>query len=252
LKEATDLYRGVDFTVGIGVALVAGPQLVERFQTGAQERPEGVAVVCAAVDWQRAGLSRPVRRADLEAIYRPYLRRLRPRSAIGPQDVESGLSWASEPTIPGSDIALVNPADEAGETFRAFDYVVAYRDGSVGGPGPYQEEVPTETWDWIVRHQAPEALSAVGYSAYSRGRPDIALEAFTGAARSEIAEVSAVATWNRGALLGELGRSEEAVAAYDEVVSRFGEASEPALREYVAMALFMGGRRRRWRSTTRW
>ncbi len=45
------------------------------------------------------------------------------------------------------------------------------------------------------------------------------------------------ALFNVGALLGQLERSEEAIGVYDEVVARFADAPEPALRERVAMAL---------------
>ena len=46
---------------------------------------------------------------------------------------------------------------------------------------------------------------------------------------------------NKGFRLGVLGRTEEAVATYDEVVRRFGASDEPALREQVARALFNKG-----------
>jgi hypothetical protein len=42
---------------------------------------------------------------------------------------------------------------------------------------------------------------------------------------------------NKGYRLGVLTRSEDAIAVYDEVVRRFGEATEPALREQVEKAL---------------
>ncbi len=42
---------------------------------------------------------------------------------------------------------------------------------------------------------------------------------------------------NQGITLGQLDRSEEAIAAYDYVVARFGSASELPLRELVAKAL---------------
>ncbi|KAF0223305.1 MAG: hypothetical protein FD176_2013 [Rhodospirillaceae bacterium] len=47
----------------------------------------------------------------------------------------------------------------------------------------------------------------------------------------------ALALHNTGVVLGEMGRFDEAVAVYDEVVRRFGAASEPAFRELVAEAL---------------
>ena len=46
---------------------------------------------------------------------------------------------------------------------------------------------------------------------------------------------------NKGVALAELNRSEEAVALYDEVLRRFGESSELALRERVARALVNKG-----------
>ncbi|MDZ7297569.1 MAG: hypothetical protein ONB50_06240, partial [candidate division KSB1 bacterium] len=48
---------------------------------------------------------------------------------------------------------------------------------------------------------------------------------------------------NKGITLGQLKRSEEALAAYDEVLRRFGEATELPLREQVATALVNKGYR---------
>ncbi|MBL4691012.1 MAG: hypothetical protein JKY68_06055, partial [Rhodospirillales bacterium] len=46
----------------------------------------------------------------------------------------------------------------------------------------------------------------------------------------------AMALFNKGVALGEAGKSEEAIAAYDEVVRRFGDSGETALLEQVAKA----------------
>ncbi|MGH8614479.1 MAG: tetratricopeptide repeat protein [Gammaproteobacteria bacterium] len=54
-------------------------------------------------------------------------------------------------------------------------------------------------------------------------------------------ERMAEALVNKGFRLGALNRSEEAVTVYDEVVQRFGEATEPAVREQVAKALVNKG-----------
>jgi len=54
-------------------------------------------------------------------------------------------------------------------------------------------------------------------------------------------EQVAEALVNKGIVLGTLNRSEEAIAAYDDVVSRFADAKEPALREQTARALFNKG-----------
>jgi hypothetical protein len=52
---------------------------------------------------------------------------------------------------------------------------------------------------------------------------------------------AAVAEYNRGVALGGLGRGEDAVAAYEQVVSRYGDDPTPALRELVATALCSQG-----------
>ncbi|MBI5000203.1 MAG: AAA family ATPase [Euryarchaeota archaeon] len=54
-------------------------------------------------------------------------------------------------------------------------------------------------------------------------------------------EVTAMAMFNKGNRLGALNRNEEAIANYDEVVKRFGTATEPSLLEQVAMAMFNKG-----------
>jgi hypothetical protein len=46
-----------------------------------------------------------------------------------------------------------------------------------------------------------------------------------------------MALYNKGITFGQLDRSEEGVGVYDQVVARFGDASEPALREQAAKAL---------------
>jgi tetratricopeptide (TPR) repeat protein len=45
----------------------------------------------------------------------------------------------------------------------------------------------------------------------------------------------------RGLLLGELDRSEDEIAVYDELIARFGESDETALREEVAITLVYKG-----------
>lgn len=48
---------------------------------------------------------------------------------------------------------------------------------------------------------------------------------------------------NKGYALANLGRLEEAIAAYEEVERRLGQARETALQEWLARALiYKGGR----------
>src|SRR5205814_2321370 len=46
---------------------------------------------------------------------------------------------------------------------------------------------------------------------------------------------------NKGVMRDALNRRQEAITVYDEVVKRYGESTEPALRELVAQALINKG-----------
>jgi tetratricopeptide (TPR) repeat protein len=52
-----------------------------------------------------------------------------------------------------------------------------------------------------------------------------------------IREQVAKALTNKAFTLGQLNRAADALAVYDDVVARFGDAPEPAIREQVAKAL---------------
>ena len=100
---------------------------------------------------------------------------------------------------------------------------------------------------------------AVGAAAYAQACLDRAADALFRARESSVDQVAAIAGFNLGVVLGALQRFEEEVKVYDEVVERFGDATEPALREQVATALFnkavrlgtLEASRRRSRSMTR-
>jgi hypothetical protein len=49
---------------------------------------------------------------------------------------------------------------------------------------------------------------------------------------------AATALVHKGVRLAELGRNDEALAVYGDVVAQFGSAADPVLREHVAWALF--------------
>jgi hypothetical protein len=48
--------------------------------------------------------------------------------------------------------------------------------------------------------------------------------------------VASIGGFDLGVVLDELDRFEDELRVYDEVIARFGDATEPALREQVAMA----------------
>src|SRR5690242_13670148 len=94
-------------------------------------------------------------------------------------------------------------------------------------------------WAWILRSESitAEELWRIGATAVSRNELTAAVEAwdrvaqrFGTAPELESRQWVARALSNKGVTLGELGRSEEAIAVYDELERRFGGATEPALR----------------------
>jgi tetratricopeptide (TPR) repeat protein len=81
------------------------------------------------------------------------------------------------------------------------------------------------------------------FAAYADGKLDLAAEYFGQAASAAGVTETQRAEYllNRGFLLGELHRLEEAIAVFDDLLARFGNATEPPLREPVARALVNKG-----------
>ena len=81
------------------------------------------------------------------------------------------------------------------------------------------------------------------YTAYASKQLDLASNFFLQASTAPTASLFQVARslFGRGAVLGQLNRGEEAIAVYDQLIARFGEATEPALREQVARAMVNKG-----------
>ena len=68
------------------------------------------------------------------------------------------------------------------------------------------------------------------------------LRFFDGAIEEDIEELIAASLFNRGNMLGHLGRSDDALSAYDAVIARYSETTRPDIAEKVARALFNSGR----------
>ena len=67
------------------------------------------------------------------------------------------------------------------------------------------------------------------------------MNAFARASTCTTREIAAISTFNKGATLGVLGRSDEEIVVYDELIARDGARDELALREQVAKALVNKG-----------
>jgi hypothetical protein len=65
-----NLYPGEQVSGGLAEHLAAVHELVDRLEIGQARIPEGASLVLAAVDCRRAGLDRPIAKADLAALCR--------------------------------------------------------------------------------------------------------------------------------------------------------------------------------------
>ena len=226
-----DVFQSIE-QHGLAAYLVAAPALERKLATGRHapgeaHSPEGLAVIYAAVDWARCGRTDPLPENLLRELWVKYL-----PSGVPATDetFENGLAWALRP-VAGM-IALLHSV----ASYRAYDYIVRLISERADARTPHDF-----AWQLAIESATDAQAVAVGTNAYAHGRYGDAMSAWARAITSSAEEVAALALFNTGVTLGELGRSEEAVGVYDEVVERFGEAPELALREQVAMALVNKG-----------
>jgi tetratricopeptide (TPR) repeat protein len=216
------LYPRERFDHSIGEPLVAADHLTAKFNAGRTDNPVGHALVRAAIDWRRAGLSRPIGTSDLQALYAEYLPSV--RAGLEPSDdlYEAGLAWACEPLA--SHVALLEKV--MGDTehgFLAFDYLVALLDGQHGYP---RREVPPFIWRFIVDTLSEEDALTSGVTAYLRGDRGGAKhiwEALAGGSSVRSGE----AAFNLGVLLGKEGDRDSAMAAYQLAIESGHEEVAP-------------------------
>ena len=230
------LQRGV----GLGEYLVGGPELVKRLElaTGFNRH-----LATTVVDWYRTGLKTPLPEPELQQLWTQTLpdtlavayRRLTPTEQH--QRFATARDWSSTAIMSRDayEVALVTGRVDG---YEANDYVVDHVSKQTDTPA-----IPNAIWDAALTVAAcgdtsrHERLWTVGSASYNQAQRDIALRAMTTLANDGII----VAAINVGVLLGELGRSEDELAVYDEVIARYGDEPEPALREQAASALVNKG-----------
>ena len=228
LAEARERYPGEDFeTRGIGEQMVAA-EMVEQLYGAAREGfPEGWAVIQAAIDWRRIGVSRPVSRPVLWNLFRSYLAEVTPHLEPGDDMFAAGLRWASDPLV--GTIALLTTVDPARDaaTYRAFDYVLACADGQ----GPFQRTpIAASAWEVAIAVLDAEELLVVTQAAVTQGEIGFARRAAE-AARRDSADPAVVA--RAALLLGELhGASDQMGIAIDLLE----EAAASGVTDIVATA----------------
>jgi hypothetical protein len=167
-----ELYPNEQLSGGLAEHLAAAHELVDRLEVGQTSVPEGAGLVLAAVDCRRAGLNRPVAKADLAALLPLYLRQLRPLTPFREGDVDRGLVWATEPVGRTAALLVADPDSLAG-TFRVADPVVDFverRDG--------RKLTQLAIWEHLLARVSVNEAMKVAFAAYTRGEAGVATTAW--------------------------------------------------------------------------
>ncbi len=213
--EAERLYPGEHFDGSIAETLVGGRELIARYKASHDSDPAGCAIVRAAIDVRRAGLSRPVTEAELRRLFPLYLHAVRIGLLPTTEQFTAGIQWAARPVA--SQVALLRPASPAREppAWIIFDHAVTADEGH---EGHHPRPVPAETWAELIAVLPPQDTFAVGIAAYTSHETTAAVTAFRKATISGHADQAPMAAVNLGVLLSEQGDAEGARAAYQQAI----------------------------------
>lgn len=192
---------------GLAEYLGAGPEALSAFEEGETTHPVGHALVQAAIDWRRVGLTRSISKAALVSVLPAYLTH-RPDIAPTDQTIDEGLGWATAKI--NETVALLGQRfpDSHGPIFEAFDYLVDSRSRQ-------EEGIPDALWILALKQGKPAELFRVGVAAYNAKQWAIAETAWRQVAESEEKQEAATAAFNLGVLLQKQGDIPGARAAYE-------------------------------------
>jgi cellulose synthase operon protein C len=202
LSEAERRYPDDAFGRGgrsIGEQAVLANELERRYELGPAAAPVGWALVRAAIDWRRAGMTRPIQPIDLRELAPRYLDRPQ-LDRMSEASYERALAWARWHVTPR--IALLQASTERPPRFRAFDHIVEYADRQAGPAAA----VPAATWDFVLEQASPQEAARIGFVAFTRHQHEPAHAAWS---RASASRDQGVASWAAEQLASLHGEREE-------------------------------------------
>jgi predicted negative regulator of RcsB-dependent stress response len=213
--EAERLYPGERFEGSVAETLAGGRELVARYKASRDQRPAACAVLRAAIDCRRAGLSRPVTEAELLRLFPLYLHMVRIDLAPTVERFRDGVEWAAQPV--SSQVALLQRVTPVKEllAWRIFDHAVTADEGRYG---QQPRAIPGQTWTELLDFISADDALGVGYAAYTHGNIACAISAFRKVNIVGYEDVTAAATGAVGTLLAQQGDLEGARDAYQHVI----------------------------------
>jgi hypothetical protein len=172
LPEARRLYPYEDFSAGIvriAARLTRGDEIVGQLRRADEEHPYGFAVVMAAIDWRRVGLTAGIPRKLLRELYKLEMAERFPDLAPSDENFEEGLAWALAMSIAPVSLFVRQPGRR--KTYKVLDYAEqVVRDE--------EWPLPEALWDFAIRTLAEDQVWHVGVAADAEYRPDIAQLAY--------------------------------------------------------------------------
>ena len=209
--EAERLYPEEHFEGSIAETLVGARELIARYKASHDSDPAGCAIVRAAIDARRAGLSRPVTNTELRRLFPLYLHAVRIDLLPTNEEFTRGVNWAIHPVT--SQVALLRrtSSDHGELAWAIFDHAVTADEGH---GGHRVRSIPSEMWAELIDIVPPHDSFGVGIAAYGRHELAAAVTAFSKAAASE----NAPAALALGLVLAERGDFEDARAAYQQAI----------------------------------
>jgi Flp pilus assembly protein TadD len=165
-QAAKRAYPDEDFARGPGEQLVAAWEHDALYRTCPDADPICWAVVQAAIDWRRAGLTRPMGERALRGLAHQYLPRHGPMAFPGPARLAEAIARAQLLPTESPVKALDQVAEEPEPAFSASDYLVECADGRNDAAA---RPIPDETWTALATELAPiEELRALARTARRR------------------------------------------------------------------------------------
>src|SRR5215211_2056700 len=239
-EEARRLYPSQHFAAGIGEHFAAARELLGTFKRSLEGNPHGFAVVVAALDWRRAGMSRAITEAELRELYALCLEDFHPLLEPGDESYKDGLVWARTPLQSRAALLMPVPAAKNGVGgFQIFDFVRDWADGTGSDVDPRLQRVLDSSWPFVIRRAEPAEAFAIGHTAYARGELHPAENAWRKVGDSGDPDLAPRAAFNLGLLLKEQRRPPEAVGALKQAADSGHRDIAPMAARNLGMLLYL-------------
>ena len=233
---AQDAYPGLDLSqYGLAEQLAGAPALLDMYRDA---NPVLKAVLQVAVDWQRTGMARPIPHTDLLELARPRATAIAKHSTPTDAQLIAAIEQARTPPTgfgPTCQVAAldIDDPDATEWAYRPYPYLVDADDDPTGHP----RRIPDKAWTQALDRATPDDLDLIGRAAYLQHALPFSLAAW----RALADQGSSEALFNMGVTLSQLDSQKDAIAAYDDLLNRFGGDPAPAVREQVARAMVNKG-----------